>query len=142
MIFYAQHINLSNQFATHKGENDRICMQRRKWMEIVPSNPRLECVHSSHQKISLWELVHTKFSKFSCRHHKWPKQRTFLKFNPKLFLILVMITLHQAWPSYIMSMPYICEGLCIIGSTCGNSKKTSPLKVVSKNWTFWKGILL
>jgi hypothetical protein len=45
---------------------------------------------------------------------QWPKQQVFMKLNPKLFLILVMITLHWAWLSFFLSMPYILKELWCI----------------------------
>jgi hypothetical protein len=99
------------------------------------------CVHSLHQKISLRKPMHTKFSQSSCKHHKWLKQWDFLQLMLKLLLILVVITLLQTLPSYFLSMPYICKGMCAIKSMSGNLKKTSQWKVLDKKWTFWRGIL-
>jgi hypothetical protein len=35
----------------------------------------------------------------------------FPKTKPKTIFILVVIILHQAWPSYFLSMPCICKGM-------------------------------
>ncbi len=70
----------------------------------------------------------TKFSQSCCTQHRWPKQWAFLKLNPKLFLILVVTTLHQTWPLYFLSMPCIWEGLWTFRNNDDNLNKTSPLK--------------
>ncbi len=43
-------------------------------------------------------------------------QTTFLKLKPKLFLILVVITLDQAWPSYFLSMLCIYDEEGLLGT--------------------------
>ncbi len=74
-----------------------------------------------------------KVLKSSCTQCRWPKQRIFLKLNPKLFSILVVITLHQAWPSFFLSMPCILEEPWALKSRGDNSNNTSPSKTIGKN---------
>jgi hypothetical protein len=69
------------------------------------------------------------------------KQQTFLKLNPNDFFILVVTNLHQTWPSYFLSMPCIWKGLRAFEWMGINSNKTSPSKVVGKNYIFCKRIL-
>ncbi len=91
---------------------------------------------SPHQNVSMQKAKHTKFSQSSCTQCKWFKQRVFLKFNPNLFLILVVITLHQTWPLFFMSMPCILEEPWTLRSKNNNLNMTSPSKTVGKNGLF------
>jgi hypothetical protein len=58
---------------------------------------------------------------------------SFLEAKPKTVFDIIMITLHQAWPSYFLSMPCICKGMCVVESMGGNLKKTSPMKAIGTN---------
>ncbi len=49
----------------------------------------------------------------------------------------MVISLHQAWPSLFLSIPCILDELLALGSKGDNSNKTSPPKIVEKNWIFW-----
>jgi hypothetical protein len=52
--------------------------------------------------------------------------------KPKSFLMLVVLTLHQAWPLCFLSMSYICPK-CLVGCHKGESpNKMSPLNLVGK----------
>jgi hypothetical protein len=116
-----------------KEEHDKICIQVRKPTEAITFDLWLEyeCIH--YTKIFHYQNQTVQSSYNHPTHNvKRPKQWVFLKFNPKLFLILAVITLHQVGPSYILSMLYIFKEPWTLGSIGDNSNKTSPLKTIDK----------
>jgi hypothetical protein len=88
-------------------------------------------------------IHHMMFVEPKMNHHSWnwlefmhniaqvTQTMSLLETKPKFFFILVVITLHQTWPSYFLSMPCICKGMWVAGSTGGNSKKDISIE---SNW--------
>jgi hypothetical protein len=58
-----------------------------------------------------------------------------LEVEAKVFLILVVMTLDQAWPSYYLSMPYICDEDRLMGDNRSISNRISLLNVMGRNET-------
>ncbi len=53
-------------------------------------------------------------------------KKTSWSLTQNYFLILVVITLHQIWPLFFLSMPCIFEEPWTLGNKGSNSNKTSP----------------
>ncbi len=65
-----------------------------------------------------------------------PKTLNRLKTKLKLFLMFVIFTLFQTWPSNFLSIPCICLE-CPKGCWFGwNTNTMSPLNLVGRQWTF------
>ncbi len=78
----------------------------------------------------------------SLLQHKCPKHLMLLNPKPKLFLMLEVFTLHQAWPLYLRSMLHICLEW-LVGKWMGNSSKMMlSLNVMGKEETYLTLILL
>lgn len=60
----------------------------------------------------------------------------FWKIRLKSFLMLVILTFHQAWPSCFLSIPCIWPNWPSKLTINGYSNKTSPLDEVGMQWTF------
>jgi len=69
------------------------------------------------------------------------QKTSLLETRPKIVFDIGYDHFTLRWPSYFLSMLYICKGLWIVESTDNNLNKISPSKIIDKNWTFWKGIL-
>jgi hypothetical protein len=59
-----------------------------------------------------------------------------IKLKPKLFLILVVITLDQAWPSYFLSTFCIYDEEGLLGENIDISNSMSLLNVMGEKETF------
>jgi hypothetical protein len=53
----------------------------------------------------------------------------------KSILILVVMTLDQVWPSYFLSMPYICDKDRLLEDNISISNRISLLNVMGRNET-------
>jgi hypothetical protein len=58
-----------------------------------------------------------------------------LEVETKVFLILVVMTLDQAWPSYFLSMPCICDKDKLLRDNKCISNRMSSLNVMGRNET-------
>jgi hypothetical protein len=108
---YAQHNNFSHSNQRcKKEEHDKTFVQTKKWTELVGSYLQLECECCHHTKRFHYKRQSVQSSHNHLTHNASdPSNESSWSLTPKLFLILMVITLHQTWPLFFLSMPCILE---------------------------------
>lgn len=96
----------------------------------MKQSPLRSWTSSPFQVVSFLHLLKKLKLQTSFRHYKWPKHQALWNVKLKSFFMLVVLTLHHAWPSCFLSIACICLKWSSLEwfVTCGSIHQSSVLK--------------